>query len=241
MFEQSMLLDHAAGKKTGALAASITLQTMGVGLLILIPLFFGEHLGVVQPFISLSVPVSQPPEPKPVQSAPVETVRSSILSARVFHPQMSAAPSAAPVMIDSIAPSIGVVGVPPGVASTGVLAAIGEVAVPVHEPAPAAAVVKLPEKPVPVGGDVQAAKLIRKVVPQYPPLARAARISGTVRLIGIIAKDGTIQQLQVVSGNPLLIQAAVNAVRQWIYRPTLLNGEAVEVTAPIDVIFSLSK
>ena len=61
-----------------------------------------------------------------------------------------------------------------------------------------------------------------------------------MRLIGVIAKDGTIRQLQVVSGHPLLVGAAVDAVRQWVYRPTLLNGEPVEVIAPIDVIFTFS-
>ncbi len=96
-------------------------------------------------------------------------------------------------------------------------------------------------KPVQVGGDVQAAKLIRKVVPVYPRTAVIARISGTVRLQGIIGKDGTIQQLHVLSGPPLLINAAMEAVRQWLYRPTLLNGEPVEVIAPIDVIFTLSQ
>ncbi len=88
---------------------------------------------------------------------------------------------------------------------------------------------------------MQAAKIIKKVIPTYPPLARQARVSGTVQLVGIIAKDGTIQQLQVASGHPLLVKAALDAVRQWIYRPTLLNGQAVEVIAPIDVIFSLSQ
>jgi protein TonB len=96
-------------------------------------------------------------------------------------------------------------------------------------------------KPVQVGGDVQAAKLIRKVVPVYPRTAVIARISGTVRLQGIIGRDGTIQQLQVVSGHPLLTGAALAAVRQWLYRPTLLNGEPVEVIAPIDVNFLLSQ
>jgi len=84
-----------------------------------------------------------------------------------------------------------------------------------------------------VGGDVQAAKLVKKVTPLYPQMARQVRVSGTVELIGVIAKDGTIQQLQVVSGHPLLVKAALDAVRQWIYSPTLLNGQAVEVIAPI--------
>jgi len=102
-------------------------------------------------------------------------------------------------------------------------------------------VVKPPETPVLVGGDVQAAKLIKRVVPVYPRPASEFRISGTVHLLGIIAKDGTIQRLQVLSGHPLLRQAALDAVSQWVYRPTVLNGQPVEVEAPIDVIFTLSR
>lgn len=105
----------------------------------------------------------------------------------------------------------------------------------IADPAPA------PARPQQVGGDVQAAKLIKRVIPMYPPLARQARVSGTVQLVGVIAKDGTIQQLQVASGHPLLVRAALDAVRQWIYRPTLLNGQAVEVIAPVDVIFKLGQ
>ena len=73
----------------------------------------------------------------------------------------------------------------------------------------------------------------------YPALARSARVQGTVHLLGVVSKDGTIQKLQVLGGHPLLVAAAVDAVKQWVYRPTLLNGEPVEVIAPIDVIFTL--
>ncbi len=85
------------------------------------------------------------------------------------------------------------------------------------------------------------AKLIRKVIPEYPPLARSARISGVVHLVGIIAKDGTIRNLQLVGGHPMLARAALEAVEQWVYEPTLLNGEPVEVIAPIEVSFTLSR
>jgi protein TonB len=85
------------------------------------------------------------------------------------------------------------------------------------------------------------AKLLRKVTPRYPPIAIAARISGIVRLIGTIGKDGTIQNLQLVSGHPMLARAALEAVQQWIYKPTLLNGNPVEVIAPIEVRFTLGQ
>jgi len=95
--------------------------------------------------------------------------------------------------------------------------------------------------PVRVGGNVQAARIINRVQPSYPPLARQTRISGTVRLHAIISKDGTIRELEVLNGHPLLQQAALDAVRQWRYQPTLLNGEPVEVDTTIDVIFSLNQ
>lgn len=91
------------------------------------------------------------------------------------------------------------------------------------------------------GGKVQEAKLLKRIMPIYPTLARQARISGTVHLMAVIAKDGTIQDLRVLGGHPLLISTAVNAVRQWVYRPTLLNDQPVEVMAPIDVIFTLAQ
>jgi protein TonB len=91
------------------------------------------------------------------------------------------------------------------------------------------------------GGNVTAASLINRVTPVYPPLARQTRISGTVRLHAIIGKDGTVRELEVMSGHPLLVQSALDAVRQWKYRPTLLNGEPVEVDTTIDVIFSLNQ
>jgi TonB family protein len=94
--------------------------------------------------------------------------------------------------------------------------------------------------PLRVGGNVQNAKIVKKVQPLYPEDARQAGISGTVRLHVILAKDGTVKELELVSGHPLLAQAALDAVRQWTYQPTLLNGQPVEVDTTIDVIFALN-
>jgi len=94
--------------------------------------------------------------------------------------------------------------------------------------------------PIRVGGNVQSARIIKKVPPVYPEEARQAHISGTVRLHVIIAKDGTMKELELVSGHPLLAPAALDAVRQWVYQPTLLNGYPVEVDTTIDVIFALN-
>jgi len=95
-------------------------------------------------------------------------------------------------------------------------------------------------KRIRVGGSVQRANLINQTRPVYPPLARQARIQGTVKLTAIIAKDGTIEKLEVLSGHPLLIPAALQAVKEWRYKPTLLNGEPVEVVTQVDVNFTLS-
>jgi protein TonB len=85
------------------------------------------------------------------------------------------------------------------------------------------------------------AKLIHQVTPPYPPLARQTGISGTVVLQAIIGRDGCIRDLQVLSGHPLLIPAAVDAVRQWLYQPTTLNGSPVEVLTTVEVRFVLSR
>ena len=113
-------------------------------------------------------------------------------------------------------------------------------------PPPPPPPVKVVEKPKPpssirVGGNVQAANIIRQVKPPYPPLARQARIQGTVRFNAVIGKDGRIQNLTLVSGHPLLVAAAQQAVEQWIYKPTLLNGDAVDVITTIDVNFTLNQ
>lgn len=86
-----------------------------------------------------------------------------------------------------------------------------------------------------------AGSLIRRVDPQYPEIAKAIHLSGTVRLRAIVGTDGRVQNLEVLSGNPILANAAVAAVRQWRYRPTLLSGTAVEVETFITVNFVLSQ
>jgi len=95
--------------------------------------------------------------------------------------------------------------------------------------------------PLVIDSSAQLAKIIESVNPVYPPLARQTRIQGTVRLHTIIGTDGTIEQLEVMSGHPLLIQSALDAVRKWRYAPTTLNGQPVQVDTTIDVTFELNK
>jgi len=132
----------------------------------------------------------------------------------------------------------GVPGGAPGGVLGGVLGAIGNAAPP---PPPVKEEKKATPSRIRVGGNVQQANLIRKVTPLYPPLAKQARIQGFVRFTAIIGKDGTIQNLQLVSGHPLLVEAAKQAVSQWQYKPTLLNGDPVEVVTTIEVNFTLSQ
>jgi TonB family protein len=92
-----------------------------------------------------------------------------------------------------------------------------------------------------VGGEVQSSKLVNKTTPAYPPLAKASRIQGTVQLTVTIAPDGTVQNIELIDGHPLLVQAAVDAVKQWVYSPTLLNGNPVAVITQVNVNFTLSQ
>jgi protein TonB len=237
MFEQSLLADQSGGRKTATFAASLTAQIVAAGVLLVAPMFYHEVLPALR--MPEMVPVLarwQPPEAPVTESRP--TARSSgLASPGVFHPPVvlhSDYPQAGMVIIDLDAPALPAnpgIALPTGSSSTNL---------PRFEPAPVKPeVVKPPEAPVIVGGAVQAAKLVKQVVPAYPLPARQMRISGVIHLLGIIAKDGTIQRLQVLSGHPLLRQAAIDAVSQWVYRPTILNGQPVEVEAPIDVIFTL--
>jgi TonB family protein len=91
-----------------------------------------------------------------------------------------------------------------------------------------------------VGGNVMAGNLINPVKPIYPPLAKMARQQGTVKLQATIGKEGKVENLTLIDGPPLLVQSAMDAVQQWVYRPAILNGAPVEVVTTVDVNFSLS-
>jgi len=245
MFEQSILANETAAHKTRALAASFGLQTLVIGVALLIPLLFADRLPRVPLWTSLSVPAPAPPERPPVQATTSQQATPSVLRStpRVFTLSNNTHPTAAidATIITEAGPStesVGSIGVIGGVLGTALPPMIAVAPAPVHV---ALAAVKAPDKPLRLGGEVQAAKLIRRIVPEYPPIAIRTRVSGTVRLTGVIAKDGTIEQLQVISGNPMLVPAALAAVKQWIYSPTFLNGQPVEVIAPIDVIFTLAQ
>ena len=108
---------------------------------------------------------------------------------------------------------------------------------PAPPPPPPAPVIKTER--IRKGGLIQAANLIHQVNPIYPRLAQQARAQGVVVLAAVISKEGTVESLRVVTGHPLLNQAALDAVKQWLYRPTMLNGDPVEVETTITVTFTL--
>jgi TonB family protein len=110
----------------------------------------------------------------------------------------------------------------------------------VTESAPSAMAGSPPER-IKVGGNVQSMMIVSKVPPVYPELAKSARVSGVVHLAAVIAKDGTMQELHSLGGPALLIQSAMDAVKQWVYRPTFVNGQPVSVETTIDVNFTLSQ
>jgi TonB family protein len=118
--------------------------------------------------------------------------------------------------------------------------ASGNVPPPVASPPPPPPQPQTPQR-IQVSGQVASARLIFQPHPEYPPLAKMARIQGVVRMDAVIGKDGTIQDLKVISGHPLLVRAALDAVQRWRYQPTLLNGEPVEVATEIDVNFTLAE
>ncbi len=243
MFEE-MVVSSPKSKKTNkpwTVVISMALQVTFLTVLILIPLIYTEALPKASLTTFLSAPPPPPPPPPPPAAAVVVHVKPQV---HLMDAGKLVAPRAIPKDIkiikedaepDMMGAQGGVPGGVPGGQMGGVIGGvIGGVGGAPPPPKPAQSRIRQ-------GGAVTAASLINRVQPNYPPLARQTRISGTVRLHAIISKDGTVQQLEVLSGHPLLVQAALDAVRQWRYRPTTLNGEPVEVDTTIDVIFSLNQ
>ena len=248
MFEQTFV--NAGGKtnKTWTVLLSFAAQILVIVVAILIPMIYFDALPRNQLSSFLVAPPPPPPPPPPPAAAPrvVKVIPRQFDAGRLMQPK--SIPKEV-VMIEELPPpSSGVVGgiaggVPGGTAGGVIGGIIGSVPTAAPPPPPPPVKVEKPVTPsrIRVGGNVQQAKLIRQPKPIYPPLAKQARISGVVRLNAIIGKDGTIQNLTVASGHPLLVPAAMEAVKQWVYQPTLLNGEAVEVVTQIDVNFTLSQ
>ncbi|MBI1355421.1 MAG: TonB family protein [Acidobacteria bacterium] len=250
MFEQSMMELHRE-KRPWTMAISFGLQIMAILVALAIPLLNYYDIPVTQLSTFLVAPPPPPPPPPPPQAV----VKPKKVIPREFDAGQLTQPKKIPDKVaiieeEDLTPVAGIAGVVGGVPGGsaggslgGVLGGIISNTPAVAPPPPPPPVKKAPPPPparIRVGGAVQKARLLRQVQPQYPPLARQARIQGTVKLTAEIAKDGSIEKLEVISGHPLLIPAALQAVKQWRYKPTLLNGQAVEVVTQIDVNFTLS-
>jgi periplasmic protein TonB len=244
MFDD-LVISSANPKKTNkpwTVALSVAIQSGIVIFMILIPLIYTEALPKQMLTTFLVAPAPPPPPPPP--AAAVTRIVKPV--ARLIHEGKMMAPTVIPKKVNLIKeeempPDVGAVGVVggvpggvPGGSASGVLGGIIGGVGGGPPPPPKAA----PSR-IRVGGNVQQAKMLRMVQPVYPAIAKTAHISGTVILHAIISKDGNVEQLEYVSGPPLLMRAAMDAVKQWRYQPTLLNSDPVEVDTTISVVFTL--
>jgi len=254
MFEQSVI-PRGAGRRPWIVAGVLIAQLLAVGLLVLIPLIFMQVLPAPQLTAMLVAPPPPPPPPPPAATHAAAHVPKVVL--RSFDARSLIAPRTIPKHVAIVedmtpaAPAAGVIGgVPGGVAGGqvggvvgGILGAVPTIAPPPPPPPPPPKpkpVAAAPTGPVRVGGAVEEARLISAPKPAYPRLAAEARIQGIVVLDAVIGKDGHVEDLRAVSGSPLLMQAAIDAVKQWVYRPTYLNGKAVDIATEVDVHFQLT-
>lgn len=242
MFDQTFVDGTQKTNKPITLLASTLIQISILFILLLIPLIYTATL----PGASLKSLLIAPPPP-PVVTVPATTPKVQtghvlrVLSARALYAPV-AIPKQVNVSSDIAAPPdiavVGVNGQSGGPVGSGLSAL--EYTIPTAPP-PAPPKVKAVPGAIRVGTGVAEANIINKVMPAYPALAKAARIQGTVEFSATISKEGNIENLQLVHGHPLLVKAARDAVLQWKYRPTLLNGQPVEVLTQIVVNFTLAQ
>jgi periplasmic protein TonB len=244
MFEDSLI--ESGGKlstKRGLTTTiSFLLQVALIGVLVLLPLLFTEALPKTQLMTFLVAPPPPPPPPPPPAAAPIKIVKQ--IQTDLINGQLRT-PTKIPEKIQMIKEDEA----PPPIASTGVVGGVpggmpggqlgGVIGGIINSTPVAVPKVATPQR-VRVSQGVTQGLVIRRIQPAYPPLARQARIQGQVVLQAEISKDGTIQNLRLISGHPMLAPAAIEAVKQWRYKPYFLNGEPVEVETQITVNFSLS-
>jgi periplasmic protein TonB len=229
--------DHSARRGWTTLA-SFAMQALGLSLLLAIPLIWVQRPPQLHWLERLASPaaLTPPAAAQAVHSHSAATAVSNLpqrpfIAPRSIHLQIAAINDA-----DSVppAPEFPTIGTGSGRGQgDGVAHGLGD-SIPVAIPARPAAV-----KPLPVSHWAEG-NIIYRVQPSYPPIARQSRVQGTVELRAIISKAGTIENLIVVSGHPMLVKSAIEAVRQWRYRAYLLNNEPIEVETEITVNFVLS-
>ena len=249
MFSDS-ILEFGQQQKRHAFATttSFVLNCLAIGVMLIMPLVFTESLPKAQLLTFLVAPPPPPPPPPPAAAEVQKIVRQ--VQTDLMNTGQLRTPSRIPHKIQMIheedapppMPATGGVvgGVPGGMPGGQVGGVIGSI---VNSTSNLAAVPKfVPVTPqrVRISQGVTKGLLIHKQEPTYPPLARAARVQGEVVLSAVIDINGQITNLQLVSGHPMLVPSAIDAVKQWRYKPYLLNGQPVEVETTITVIFTLS-
>lgn len=241
MFEDSLI--ESGGKlktKRGRMTMfSFVLEAIIIIVMILIPLLFTEALPKAMTMTFLAAPPPPPPPPPPPAAVHVvKQVETDIVNNQLRTP--TKIPKKVEMIKEEEAPPpqmSGVVGGVPGAAGGQLGGVIGGIisSTPVAVPK-----IATPTR-IRVSQGVTQGLKVHDVMPQYPQMAKIARVQGPVVLAAVIGKDGTIQNLHVIStASPLLNQAALEAVKQWRYRPYILNGEPVEVDTTITVNFTLS-
>ena len=239
MFTESLLESPAHSRRGWATILSFVVQTVAVAALVLLPLFYPQAL----PGIVMLGPLIGPPPGERAHAAANERrstrpSASEIVDNTVREP-MQIRKGVAEIH-DRVPPE-------PGVVTTGFAVpgstGFGETGLQILSllpppPRPSASP-PATNRRIQVSGGVSQGLLIRQVRPAYPAVAIAARVQGAVVLQALISRGGTIENLRVVSGHPLLAPAAIEAVRRWRYRPYLLNGEPLEVETQITVNFTL--
>jgi periplasmic protein TonB len=249
MFADSML-DFGVQQKRRffATTTSFVLNCVAIGLMLVIPLAFPEALPKAQLLTFLVAPPPPPPPPPPAAEAVQRVVRQ--IQTDLLSTGQLRTPSKIPRKIEMIkeeeAPPPmpaggGVVGgVPGGIPGGQLGGVIGGIVSSTSNLAAVPKFVPVTPQRVRISQGVTKGLLIQRVEPTYPTLAKAARVQGDVVLSAVISPTGEIENLQLVSGHPMLVPAAIAAVRQWKYKPYLLNGQPVEVETTITVIFALT-
>jgi protein TonB len=244
-------LAYAAAKsgdwKRAATSLAYVAEALVVGVLVLVPLIYTQALPRQMLITDLHIapPRGRPPVPKTenrVSSAPHHSI--DLLHSRIKIPDhlVQIVDNTPPPEVGSDSGLVVTGGIPDGQSDKVLGEVIGGASWGKEQPPPPPVAHAAPKQTmVRRGGNVMQAQALYQPKPGYPPLALAARIQGTVLLQAIIGKDGSVQDLKVVSGHPLLISAALEAVRAWRYQPTLLNGEPVDVLTEISVNFTLSE
>lgn len=236
-FDQVLVAAPRRRSRPWMTAGSIVVHGVLLAALIVVPLVASVQIPAVQtplpPFAMLAatVPQPEPPAPAPPNTAPVTSTAPTVpLEApdRVYpevEPPPVARGLAAPGGIPGVSGGTGVVG---GLPTVGAPGGLGEPPPPPQPPAPRR-----------VGGVIEAPTRVTYAAPAYPAIAQSARIEGTVVLEATINAQGVVETVTVLRSIPMLDRAAVEAVRQWRYTPTRLNGQAIPVIMTVTVTFSL--